>query len=231
MVCKYDLWSFQPISNAFQSMLLPITLNHILLTWWRPHNKDSMMGKHGKMCILTRASMRRGNNAFVSSITRWLGQVTFRIHELDLMQILSLKDVHFGAIVLTFGEIVNLLNLNNFSTMDILQIEKNQLYFLNVIYYISYKTFFLHTPHSTFFFHGCYQSKLSRPLNKIPQNNLCSPTPCSFASMLAHNFYFIFVAKKNYVQKKAFMCMWWKKKIWDGTNAYTEFWIHGNNTH
>jgi hypothetical protein len=108
-----------------------------------------MMGKQGKICILTRASMKRDNNAFVSSIRR------FRIHELDLMQILSLKDVHFGTIVLTFGEIVNLLNLNNLSTMDILQIEKNQLYFLSVISYISYKTFFLHASHSTFFFHGC----------------------------------------------------------------------------
>jgi hypothetical protein len=155
-----------------------------------------MMGKHDKMCILTRASMRRGNDAFVSSITRWLGQVTFRIHELDLMQILSLKDVHFEAIVLTFGEIVNLLNLNNLSTMDILQIEKNQLYFLNVIYYISYKTFFLHAPHSTFFFHGCYQSKLSRPLNEMPQNILCSPTPCSLASMLAHKKKFFLLPKK-----------------------------------
>jgi hypothetical protein len=150
--------------------------------------------------------MRRGNNAFVSSITRWLGQVTFRIHELDLMQILSLKDVHFRAIVLTFGEIVNLLNLNNFSTMDILQIEKNQLYFLNVIYYISYKTFFLHTPHSTFFFHGCYQSKLSRPLNEMPQNNLCSPTPCSFASMLAHKKIF-FLATKKIMCKRKLSCV------------------------
>ncbi len=131
-----------------------------------------MVGKHGKMCIFTRASMRRGNNAFVSSITRWLGQVTFKIHELDLMQILSLKDVHFGAIVLTFGEIVNLFKLNNFSTMDILQIEKNHFYFLNVIYYIFYKTFFLHAPHSTFFFHRCYQSKLSRPLNEMPQKKI-----------------------------------------------------------
>lgn len=98
-----------------------------------------------------------------------LGQVTFRIHQLDLMQILSLKDVHFRAIVLTFGVIVNLLSLNNLSAMDILQIEKNQLYFLNVIFYISYKTFFLHASYSTFFFHGCYQLKLSRPLNEMPQ--------------------------------------------------------------
>ncbi len=198
MVCKYDLWSFQPICNGFQGMLLPITLNHILLTWWKPHNKESMTGKHGKMCILTRTSIRKGNNAFVSSITRWLGQVTFRIHKLYLMQILSLKDVHFGTIVLAFGEIVNLLNLNNLSTMDILQIEKNQLYFLNVISYISYKTFFLHAPHSTFFFHGCYQSKLSRPLNEMSQNTLCSPTLGSFASMFAHKNKNFFVAKKKY---------------------------------
>lgn len=209
MVCKYDLWSFQPISNAFQGMFLPITLNHILLTWWRPQNKDND-GQAWQDVYSHEASIRRGNNAFVSSITRWLGQVTFRIHELDLMQILSLKDVHFGAIVLTFGEVVNLLNLNNLSTMDILQIEKNQLYFLNVIYYISYKTFFLHTPHSTFFSHGCYQSKLSRPLNEMPQNNLCSPTPCSFPSMLAHKKIFFLLPKKKcakesfhvYVMKK-----------------------------
>jgi hypothetical protein len=43
---------------------------------------------------------------------------------------------------------------------------------LNVIYYIFYKTFFLHAPHSTFFFHRCYQSKLSRPLNEMPQKKI-----------------------------------------------------------
>jgi hypothetical protein len=101
---------------------------------------------------------------------------------------------------------------------------------LNVISYISYKTFFLHAPHSTFFFHGCYQLKLSKPLNEMPQITLCYPTPHSFASMLAHKKFFFFLPKK-YVQKKTFMCMQWKKKIGDGTNSCTKFWIHGYNTH
>ncbi len=71
-VWRYYLWSILIFSNVFQAPLSPTTLNHILLTWWKWHSMDKVMGKCGNMLSITRPWMKGGSNMLVGIIASFI---------------------------------------------------------------------------------------------------------------------------------------------------------------